>query len=193
MSPDVRVAFGPSRVYAELVRHTDSGRLLAIRRPALVAVILASSLGIMATGRLDVSLVASLLICWSFAPVLQLLAARLILLSTPGRTVGVARAIDLLFMGHVPWSLWLVALAGLAALGLDSDVLRVGAMVSAPVIAVWTASLIRAFCLKVLRTSPHDAVIRTLLHQALIWTVTGVYIAVAVQVWPRLLANIVAR
>ena len=60
MSPDVRVAFGPSRAYAELVRHTDNGRMLAIRRPTLVALVLASSLGIMATGRLDASLVASL-------------------------------------------------------------------------------------------------------------------------------------
>jgi hypothetical protein len=188
VSPDVRVAIRPSRAYAELVHHADSGRLLAIRRPALVLMILASSLGIMATGRLDASLVASLVLCWSFAPILQLLAARLVILSTPERRVGVARALDLLFMGHVPWSLWLVALAGIGALGLDSDVLRIGGMVSAPVIAVWTALIIRAFCLEILRTTPRGAVIRTLLHQALIWTVTGVYIAVAIQAWPRLIA-----
>ena len=192
MSPDVRIALGPSRAYAELVRHTDSGRLLAIRRPALVAVILASSLGIMATGRLDASLLVSLLLCWSFAPILQLLAARLIVLSTPGRPVGVARALDLLFMGHVPWSLWLIAFAAIGATGYTSDVPRIAAMITAPFIALWTAWIIRAFCLEVLRTSNRGAVVRTLAHQALIWTVTGVYIAVAIQAWPRVLA-IVAR
>jgi hypothetical protein len=192
VSPDVRVAFGPSRAYAELVRHNASGRLLAIRRPALVAVILASSLGIMATGRLDASLLASLLVCWSFAPILQLLAARVIVASTPSRAVSVARALDLLFMGHVPWSLWLIALAAIGASDLDSDVLRIGGMVSAPVVAAWTAWIIRAFCLEVLRTSNRGAIVRTLAHQALIWTVTGLYISVAIQAWPRLVA-IVAR
>jgi hypothetical protein len=192
VSPDVRVAFGPSRAYAELVRHTDSGRLLAIRRPALVLLILASSLGIMATGRLDASLVASLVLCWSFAPILQLLAARLIVLSTPGRPVGVARALDLLFMGHVPWSLWLIAFAAIGATGFGSDVPRIAAMVSAPFIAVWTAVIVRAFCLEVLKTTNRGALLRTLAHQALIWTVTGVYIAVAIAAWPRLVA-IVAR
>jgi hypothetical protein len=183
---------GPTRAYAELVCHTDSGRLLAIRRPTLVAVILACSLAISATGRIDVSLAASLVLCWSFVPVLQLLAARVILFSTPARAVGVPRALDLLFMGHVPWSLWMIVLTALAAVGVDGDVWRLAAIISAPVVALWTASIVRAFCVEVLRASARGAVVRTLLHQALIWSVAAVYVAAAVAAWPRLHA-IVAR
>jgi hypothetical protein len=95
-------------------------------------------------------------------------------------------------MGHVPWSLWMIILTALAAVGVDGDVWRLAVIISAPVVALWTASIVRAFCVEVLRTSARSAVVRTLLHQALIWSVAAVYVAAAVAAWPRLHA-IVAR
>jgi hypothetical protein len=51
--------------------------------------------------------------------------------------------------------------------------------------AIWTAILIFAFCRTVLDCGRREAIRRTVVHQAIIWSMTLVIFALAVQLWPR--------
>jgi hypothetical protein len=132
----------------------------------------------------------SAVLTWSFAVIVQLLAATALIASSTRRTASLLAALDLFFMGHAPWSLWLLAVSAWAAwlphpLSMEYIVLATGALPAA-----WTAVIVCAFCREVLNDAPRLAVVRTLFHQALIWTFTGGYIAVVVALWPRIIGTL---
>jgi hypothetical protein len=181
--------FGPSSAYASLAAQPPStGRGVAFRRPALVALVIGTATAVSATERVTFSLVASGTICWSFVPALQMATAACVLRSAGRPDIGMGRRLDLWFMGHGPWSLWLLAGGALLFWPPDIPYLELWMVAGAIVPAAWTAWIGTAFCRKVLADSRPRARRRMALHQAMTWAIVIAYIVLAAQLWPRFLA-----
>jgi hypothetical protein len=189
VSPELAVMFRPARSYARLAAAAERpSRVLAVRRPALVALVLGATLAIAATHRVEAAMVASVTLYWSVVPIVQWIAAYLIIRTSAARMVSIPRAIDLCFVAAGPWSCWLIAFGAWAAF--EPPIARPMAPIlwAALIPIAWTPILIFAFCRAVLRNSQAAALWRTLAHQALVWVPAALTIAQAVQLWPRLLA-----
>jgi hypothetical protein len=194
-SPDLHVMAAPSRAYAEALQFPPrGGRLaagqvgLALGRPALVALVLGTGSSFASTGHLTFGLLLSGFVCWSFVPILQVATAAAIMRSPASSSLSLARRLDLWFMGHAPWSLWIVAATftiGTAPTGWRVDFF----LIATSLISIaWTAVIAVAFCRVVLGDSRVTAIARTALHQAITWTILFLYIGWAVALWPRLVA-----
>jgi hypothetical protein len=178
----VAVAVAPSRHYAAMLDaqpHVPWTQML--RRPLLVLLIIAISVSIAGTGRVTVSLIATAMLTWSFAIAIQLAAAVAIIATAAARRVDVPTAIDLLFAGHLPWSVWLL----LAAVATVVEAPRTVIAATVVIPLAWTAVVLAAFCGVVLASSNRDAAIRVLAHQALIGIVTANYIVWNAGGWGR--------
>jgi hypothetical protein len=184
---DLTLAIAPARTYRRLAsRRADCGWGAALARPAFAALLIGTALAIASTGRVTLGLVASLTLCWSFAPAWQLIAAAIVIAASPRRGVGMPRALDLFFAGHVPWSSWLLAAAAwIAAAGRPFD--PAALLLSALIPAIWTPAIVFAFCRTVLHETRRGALIRTAAHQAMIWTFAATVFALAVAALPRVL------
>ena len=91
-------------------------------------------------------------------------------------------------MGHLPWSLWIVAATlatGIAPKGWRAEW---PILVSALIPIAWTSVIAVSFCRVVLGDAPRVALARTALHQAVTWTMALIYVANAVALWPRVVA-----
>jgi hypothetical protein len=189
LSPELSVMLAPAATYARLAEATlrRDGLIVALRRPAFVALLVGTAVTMSATRRVSGSTLVSVTLCWMFATIVQAIAAGAMLVASPDRRVSAARAIDLIFMGHGPWSVWLLVFAALPAIVPNPGVLPSIAMATAPLPAVWTAIILFAFCRTVLQLTPRVALTKTFLHQAMIWIFTAAYISATAQVWPRVL------
>ena len=141
------------------------------------------------TGRVTMSLVASLTISWMFVPLTQvLIGAALVATARAPRHRGHA-ALVLLLRGHAPWSLFLLvasaAIAAAAVFERGYDVYRV--MTFAAIIPLLlTLRIVHAFSVEVLQASRRGAIARALGHQGLTWLVAAVYLDRAVSLVPRI-------
>ncbi len=186
MSPEIGLMVSPRRTYAALAAVAcPTPILVALRRPALAALVLGVSIAIAATGRVTPALVLSTTLCWSFAVAIQAAVALVLIAGPARRTVGVARAFDLFFAGHAPWSLWLLAVAAWAPSQLGRPLMPV--LVAAIVPLALTVRIVSAFFREVVELDPREARRRTAIHQLTIWGVLGLLSAAAVQIIPRVL------
>ena len=97
----------PARVYAESIASPSLGRWGVVSRPLLTALVMGTASAFAATGHVTLGLVASGLVCWSFVPLLQIATAVAIMGPRLSRPVPLARRLELWFMGHAPWTLWI--------------------------------------------------------------------------------------
>jgi hypothetical protein len=151
--------------------------------------ILGAASGAAATGRVDGQVVLSGALCWSFVIGIQVAAAILLVQSAPARHVDLRRALELWFLGHAPWSLWMLTVAAVAFTVPAIVSLELG-LLSATIPSLWTAALVGAFCRHVLRSDRRRALWQTAFHQAVTWSSIIGYLAVATQIWPRILGQI---
>jgi hypothetical protein len=187
MSPEIALILSPRGTYASLAREGRRASLLtAVRRPLLVAAVLGASIAIGATGHVTPGLLLSTTLCWSFVVVVQAVIALALIAGPARRTVGVARAVDLFFAGHAPWSLWLLAAAAWAPSPVGRPLTPV--LVAAIVPLVLTPRIVSAFFREVLELDPRHAAARTAAHQVMTWGTFAVLAGTAVQIVPRLLA-----
>ena len=186
LSDEVAVAFGPSRAYVRLAAADRSPTWLrALERPFIVLLVIATGVALVTTGRVTVSLLATAMLAWSFAVLVQLAAGALLVASAPDRPVSMPAALDLLFAGHLPWSLWLLVAAAWTTAAIASvPIVVVAATLVIPI--VWTQFVLAAFCRAVLRTTASGARGRVALHQLLIWSFVLNYIAWNAGGWFRL-------
>jgi len=170
VSPELRLIVAPRATYASLVR---AGRPLpaiaALRRPLLVAVVIGISLAISATGQVTPALVLSTTIAWSYIVLLQLAIALAFVVPAAPRTVGLARAIDLFFTGHAPWSLFALFVAAWGPSSAGHTIWPVAAVACAAMAA--TPRIVAAFFGEVLAMDRRAAWRMTIGHQALTWFV----------------------
>ncbi|HUA59160.1 MAG TPA: hypothetical protein VML19_10425 [Verrucomicrobiae bacterium] len=111
MAPDVWVMFRPGQAYAMLAGNDGSGARIAFRRPVRLLFVLAIAASLLTSRRISLRLIVACAECALFLPLLLVASAAL----ARGRTVSLARAIDLFFMSLGPWMLWLFSLTALWA------------------------------------------------------------------------------
>jgi hypothetical protein len=185
VSPEVQVMLQPTDAYRRLARECPPVTAVgALRRPALVALVIGCAISIAGTGRATAPLVISTALTWSWTVLWQLIAAAAIV-RAKSAPLTLPQRIDLLFAGHAPWSLWLLATAAWSKLFPQfSDLYALLSTVVVP--AVWTAAIVHGFCCGALGLPQSAALRRTAIHQALIWGVAFFYVAWAIALWPRL-------
>ena len=178
----------PSRTYAAALAAPSGGAWGGIRRPALVALIVGVATAVSSTGHLTVALLVSGVLCWSFVPLLQIATAAVVMRSPVARRLPLGRRLDLWFMGHAAWSLWILAAAFILANTPEGWHVEWPIIASAVIPIAWTSIIAAAFCRVVLGDPPAVARTRTAVHQALTGTIALLYVAYAVALWPRVVA-----
>jgi hypothetical protein len=184
-STALQVMLAPTREYRRHLQSESSPRWSrALVWPASIALLLGAVTAIAAANRVSVRLLASQTVCWSFVAAVQVLTGLLLIRSAPQRVVGTLRALDLFFAGHLPWSLWLVAAAGLQV-GDPSNMTAL--LVSLLLPAAATPRILAAFCREVLGLSPSAARRRVVAHQLVTWLIILTYAEIvgqlALRVW----------
>jgi hypothetical protein len=187
-SQDLHVMARPARTYATELGVRQAGLWVAVRRPALVALVLGAATAVSSTGHLTIRLLIGGIVCWSFVPLLQMAIAAAIMRSAASQSIALPRRLDLWFMGHAPWSLWIIAAMSTMGAAPMAAHVEWAIMASAVVPIVWTSIIGAAFCRVVLGDSAAVALARTALQQAVTWTIALLYIAWAVALWPRIVA-----
>lgn len=188
LSPELRVLRAPFARYRDAAAGGSPDSPSPVPRTALAVAFTAFLVGtctaITATGRVSWRLALSGAICWSFVPILQLLTAAAIVRPS-GDAIPQRRAFELFFAGHAAWSVWLLAAAASLVAGVArTDVVLLTALVPAG----WTSVVIYAFCREVLGLHARRAAARTVAHQAMTCLLIVLYVAWAVQLWPRALS-----
>ena len=185
-SDAVRVALAPTRAYSELVAkpHAPSSWFHALAGPALYGLVLGTALSIAATHVASIIGVVSVALFWSFVPAVQLFTAWIVC-RNPSVRIELPRAIELFFLTHLPWSMWLFAAAAGTFWLAPGPTLVQGVVVAALVPLVWTPVMIAAFCRAVLGCSVRDARRRTALHTAITWGVILFLSILADSTWAR--------
>lgn len=89
----------------------DGGVWVMIRRPLFVLLVVGSFVSITVSGHLTVSLLFDGMFFWSFVPILQVILMAGIVIIFGRQRIPTSNAMDLFFMGHGPWLLWLLAIA----------------------------------------------------------------------------------
>ena len=179
---DFQLAMAPSATYTRLlaVESRPSWRR-TLERPVLVAVLVGVSIAIAATGSVSPGLLLSTTCAWSWVMAVQLLFAAGMSRPLPrDGSVSVARAVELWFAGHVPWTLWLLMLGPLLRAVPDTPAELL--IVSALVPMAWTAAIAAAFG----RQSESEASLRAALHQIVLLGVILSYVAWSAGGWFRL-------
>jgi len=175
-SRTVDVMLRPRRQYAQqMAAPAAESWPQALAGPALLAVLLGITTSIAATGRVVASLVVSQTLCWVFVPLLQLGAGAALVASAPRRPVSFARALELFFAAHGPWSIWLVAAAGMQMVTPQQNPVIASAV--APLL--WTTWLVYAYTREVLGLAPRQAQLRTIAQLAVTVLLILVYMEFA--------------
>ena len=186
MSAELRLILAPNATYAALAaRATPIGAIRALRRPFLVSVVLGVAMALSSTRHATPALVLSTTLLWSVVVIAQLAIALAVIETPETETVGRARALDLFFASHAPWSLWLLAAAAWAPSPLGRHGLPLWLAAVAPI--ALTPRIIAAFFQEVLKMDRRRATIRTLVQQALTWGLLVALYGAAVALWPRVL------
>ena len=175
----------PGATYASLARVSARVTpLTAIRRPLVVTLVLGVSAAIGATSHVTPALLLSTTLCWIFVVALQAAIALVLIAGPARRTVGLARALDLYFAGHAPWSLWMLAVAAWGPpLGRPFTPIAIAAAVP----LVLTPRILSAFFREVLEMDPRYAVALTVVQQVMTWVTFVILFGTAVQIVPRVL------
>jgi hypothetical protein len=185
---DLRVALSPLDTYRELIAEPVRGSWLrALERPALVALIVGTAVTLSSARRVSLGLVLMGIVCWSFVPLVQCVIGLAVIGRARGDSMSVPRRLELLFAGHLPWSLSTLVMVGLYTftrlpIGLAAQAL--GLLVP----AVWTTVIVSAFCRTVLGCPPARAHVLTAAHQAMTWTAFFTYVLLLSGLWARILA-----
>jgi hypothetical protein len=179
----------PSRTYGRLLETRDArGWSSLLLRCVLIALMIGATIAIATTKRVTISLLLSLALCWSFVVVLQLIAAAGLIASSRQRPLRLPAALDLFFLGHAPWSLWLLAIAAWSAFSPTGAHFTDWLMLTALVAFGWRSVIVFAFCRRVLQSSKRGAFLRAVLHQGLMIGFIFLYAAWAVDLVARLSA-----
>ena len=186
MPPELSLVFAPGPTYAALVRSPgalDGIGVRAFRRPLLVLVVIGVSMALSSTRHVTPALVLSTTALWSVVVIAQSAVAWAVIPRTD-RT-GAARAFDLYFASHTPWSLWILFYAAWAPSPLGRPAISLWIAAIPPVFL--TPWIIAAFFREVCGMDRRRAVSRTLVQQAISWGLFLAFAGAAVAIWPRVL------
>jgi|RhiMethySRZTD1v2_1073278.scaffolds.fasta_scaffold00203_19 hypothetical protein len=185
---DLRLALAPLDTYRQLITAPARGTWVrAFERPALIAVIIGVAVTMSSAGTVPFGLIVMGIVLWSFVPIVQLLIGTIVIGQARGRPMSLPRCLELLFIGHLPWSLWTLVMIGLFTFTpLPIGVAIRGLSLLIP--GVWTTMIVFAFCRTALGCTPRRARILTAAHQVMTWTAFFTYVFLVSGIWSRLLA-----
>jgi hypothetical protein len=187
-STDVLVMAAPSRAYAASREGASGGLWAVVSRPALTALVMGTASAFAATGHVTLGLLISGFVCWTFVPLLQMATAAAILRPRAGHSLPLGHRLELWFMGHAPWSLWIFTVTLLMGNAGIWSRLEWAVIATAVIPGIWTSVIAAAFCRVVLGDSRRAAIVRTALHQAITWSLVLLYFGWAVALQPRIAA-----
>jgi hypothetical protein len=158
-----------------------------LERVAFIAILIGIAVTLSSARRLPPGLVLTGIVCWSFVPITQWLIGLVVIGRAPGRTLSVPRCLELLFAGHLPWSLWMLVMIGIDTFT-PVPIPLVIQVLSLLGPAVWTTIILSAFCRTALDCTPARAHLLIVAHQALTWTAFFGYVFLVSGLWPRVVA-----
>jgi hypothetical protein len=186
-STAARVAIWPNETYTELIHENRSAswwRALVV--PLVTAVTIGASTTITATGVASLVSIGIGALSWSFVPVIQLANGLLLCRRPPRGPTDRARAIELFFQAHLPWSLWMIGVA-LVLLWRPQESMAIESLLQTTAVPIaWTGVIVRSFCVTVLGCSPGQASWRALVYLGITLAVMFMYLFLAVGLWPRI-------
>jgi len=185
-SNDVRVLLRPAVAYGELAREPAGNAFL--RRPLSFALAIGLAIAISASGRPTLRLVLGGAFAWAFVPALHAMAVSLILLTLARGRLPLRRALDLYFMGLLPWSAWLLAIAALASFTPPEREWRIWtvALFTAPLPFVWARVVTFAFFRHALGLGRRRSALAGALILAIVWGSILGFFLVSGQLWSRI-------
>jgi hypothetical protein len=188
-SDAVRVSTHPARAYADLSRGPAGGRFLEF--PVLTALLLGVVFAVADSNRPSAWLVAGCAVAWSFVPALQIASVAGTWLAFARGGLGLRRAIHLHFLGHLPWSLWLLIVAAVASATPPPHEARLWKLTfaTAAVPFLWSRAIGWHFFRRVYGLGGRGALLATLLHLLLVLGPIAVFFLVTGQLGPRLLGG----
>ena len=172
-SPDARVILRPSETYRELAqRPGKSGKSIFLRRPLFLVVFFACMVSLMASQRLTLRLMVTGVVNMSFIPLVEIAGLRAVWRRE--RHVAFSRAVDLFFMSHGPWILWLSAFASVWAFASPDHAFFWTApryiWPSFLLAIAWSAWIDYGFFRQVFQRSRTQAAFDLLVQRAISWT-----------------------
>jgi hypothetical protein len=172
-SPDVWVMLRPARAYQGLGRQAVAGgNWKAAQRPLFMVFVLGCLVSLVTAGSLSLRLFADGAMNALFVPLLEL--GVLAWLWRSKRTVPFAQTVDLFFMGHGPWVLYLLIFSAIWAFASPVHAFVLTARWMwwlLGVMFVWSAYIDFCFLRCVLRESVARAGGRLLVLRAITWSV----------------------
>jgi hypothetical protein len=173
----------PGSAWRRLAKEPGTEHWLA--RPLFVAFVLGCSVSVMTSGRLTLRLLLPAMLYATFVPMLQIAALAVCRGRLPFR-----KAVGLFFVGHAPWSLWVIGSAALWGLLPTTAMYPHAGMwkETALVILAWSAYI--DFCF--FRDVVGGAAIRRLAVQRVLCWLPGLAIFVAPAGW-QVVASAVGR
>jgi hypothetical protein len=186
LSTELRVALAPRRTYQQLFAHdTPVSWWQTLHRPATIVLFIGIVIPVMAVHRVTLWMAISAAAVWSIAPAIEYLAAICVIASVGSRKIRMARALDLWFAGHLPYSFWLLTLPVTTTAFRIPSLEVIGLTVIAP--TAWTTFIVAAFCRTILGVTPAGARVRAGLHLAAFVVVSSTLFIVSagggVAVW----------
>jgi hypothetical protein len=178
VSDELMVLLRPLATYRRLVQEPGGPAWV---RPLWFAVLCGCGASMATSGRVTLRLPMPVTIYAALIPLLEIAVLRVLL------GPKIARAVDLFFMGHATWSLWLLTLAGIFAFADPIQAYRLTGppwgLVSVGLVMAWSGYTDWCFfrCVSPERTGRNLAV-----QRVVCWTV-GLAIFGGGSLWPGLL------
>jgi hypothetical protein len=173
---DVQALFRPASTYRELARLENRGAAAAAR-PLLLLFVLGCVVSLIASGRLSVRLIVDGSFSFAFLPACCVAGFAIVYFVRRERPVAFGRALDLFFIGQMPWLIWLIVFASVGAI---VEPRRMGPWLrrlewSVIVPFVWTAIIDFHFFREVMGRAPGAAVRDLVLYRAIAWGAATLY------------------
>jgi len=187
----IDVMLHPTAAYARLAREPGPNTLTMLRRPAFFALLIGSCVTLSTSGRLTLRLLLSTTVLWSFAPLLQLIAAAAVIRALGRKRLSLAAGLDLYFLGIGPWSLWLLLVAGVYSFASPEQTARwftdsgFSVVNSAIVPLAWSALVTFGFLRAALGLDLRRALAGFVLHGALLWGPVLAWFLLSGHLMPR--------
>lgn len=186
-SPDVRVMLRPAGAYQELVQQgSGEGKWNAMRRPVFMVFLLGCLVSLVTAGTLNPRLFAAGALNGLFVPLLEIGVLAGVWRSR--RALPFLRTVDLFFMGHGPWVLWLLVMCAIWVFASPFQAFYLtgrGMWFLLGVVAVWSGYIDFCFLRYVLRESAKKAVGSLMILRVITWTV-GLVIFGGGSLWPEM-------
>jgi hypothetical protein len=191
LSTDLKLALSPTSTYRALVdERTKATWWQMTLRPAFSLTLFGSLLTITATGHVTIPLLFHVGLSWIILLVWQAVAAAVVILTAPRRKVSRARAFELFFVGHAPWSLFILAMTALGTTIPPNSVSPLIVTSAGLVPVAWTSMTVSSFCQTVLGLGRAEARRRTAFHQLVVWGGALAFLWYAVGGWTPILQQV---